>query len=208
MPAFDIPANLAFDNYTDLITAVEDWMNRGDLSGSVQAMIALAEARMRRKLESVFGEVTDSLTTTDGTAALPSDCRTLNRVVYNYYNVPRWSGFSTAALDSADYATSPFAYTVEAGQIRLWPPVDVTLTVFYQQTLTSLSEDSPTNEILSNHPDLYFFGAMMFAEGYVANDERAGLFKQLFDEGLDEVATFLRQQRYTGQLVPKIAREW
>lgn len=208
MTAFPVPDNLAFDSYGDLVTAIEDWMNRSDLSGSVQSMIALAESRMKRKLEPVFLETITTLTTTDGVVALPSDCSTVNRVVYNYYNIPRWSGFDTASLATSDYSTDPFAYTIEGNALRVWPPIDVALTVYYQPTITSLSEANPTNTILSKFPDLYFYGAMLFAEGYVANDERAGMFKGLFEEALEDVSTYLTRQRYSGQLVPKIAREW
>lgn len=208
MPAFAVPDNLAFDSYGDLVIAIEDWMNRSDLSGSVQAMIALAESRMRRKLDPVFTETTATLSTTGGVAALPTDCGTVNRVVYNYYNIPRWSGYDTAAIADDNYSTNPFAYTIEANALRVWPPINVALTVYYQPVLASLSESAPTNPILSKFPDLYFFGAMLFAEGYVANDERSAKFKALFDEAIDEVATYLTRQRYTGRLVPKIQREF
>lgn len=208
MPAFAVPDNLAFDSYGDLVTAIKDWMNRNDLSGSVQAMIALAESRMRRKLDPVFTETTTTLTTVDGVIALPTDCGSVNRVVYNYYNIPRWSGYDTAAIADENFSTDPFAYTVEANALRIWPPVSVALTVYYQPVLASLSESAPTNPILSKFPDLYFFGAMMFAEGYVANDERSASFKALFDEALMEVSEYLAKQRYTGRLVPKIQREF
>ena len=206
MTAFSVPENLAFDNYSDLTAAIAEWMDRSDLTGSVQTMIALAESRMRRKLEPVFGEATATVSTTDGTGAQPTGCAVINRIVYDNRTLPHYSSFSAGDLSDPSIYPEPIAYTVEADMIRLWPPVDGTLTVFYRQTLPQLSESSPTNTMLSSHPDLYFFGAMMFAEGYVANDNRAAMFKALFDEGLDEAALYFDRQRYSGPLAPRIAR--
>lgn len=199
---------MAFDSYAALTTAISDWMDRSDLTGSAPSMIALAESRMRRKLDPLFDETIVTVNTTTGVGTLPADVGTINRVTYNYYDLPRWSGFSMAELNDANYSTDPFAYTVEANAIRVWPPVSVALTVYYQPTITALSDTNTTNTVLAKHPDVYFYGAMMFAEGYVANDDRAALFKQLYDEALEEAATYFSRQRYTGHLVPKIKREW
>lgn len=199
MPAFSVPANLAFDSYTDLVAAISDWLNRSDLTGSAQSMIALAEARMRRELVPHFSEVSTSVTSVDGVAALPADYGTLNRVTYSSTALPQ---VSPAAALGTGSGTVPVAYTLEAGGLRLWPSGDYTVTLLYQPLLPQLSEANPTNTLLDNHPDLYFYGAMLFAEGYVANDTRAGLFKGLWDEALAEVKQFMLRQRYAGPLVP------
>ena len=50
MPVFDVPANYAFDTYDELAAAINDWLDRSDLTGTAQQMIALCEARLRREL--------------------------------------------------------------------------------------------------------------------------------------------------------------
>lgn len=208
MTIFAAGTNLAFSTYQELTAGISDWMNRSDLSGSAPQMIALTEARLRRALAPHFQEVTTTLTTVGGVVALPSDCDVLFRVIYSHDTLPRRSAFNQSDLDYNETATTPYAYTIEAGNIRLWPACDVTITVVYKQTFPALSESSPTNVILSVHPDVYFFGAMMFAEGYVSNDPRAANFKALFDEALGEVIRYIEQQRYTGPLVPRIRRQF
>lgn len=202
MPAFSVPANLAFDNYTDLVAAIRDWMDRSDLSGSVQAMIALAESRMRRTLEPYFTETSTSIRFADGQGALPDDFSTLM--------VVRGGGYTLTQIGIADAldvpkGSLPLRYTLEADRIRVWPAVDAKLTVIYRPTLLQLSEANPTNELLSMFPDTYFFGAMLFAEGYVANDSRAATFKALFDEAMEETRKFLVRQSFGGPLVPRVA---
>jgi hypothetical protein len=202
MPAFDIPANLAFDNYTDLITAIEDWMNRSDLSGSVQAMVALAEARMRRELVPYFGELSTSIACTDGVGGLPADYGTARRLVYDTRALDNVS--ATGGTNIPDSLSEPYGYSIEAGSLKLWPAVDATVTLLYQPTIPFLSEEAPTNNILSAHPDLYFFGTMLFAEGYVANDSRAGLFKGLWDEAIDSAKQYFTRQKFGGPMVPRV----
>lgn len=208
MTIFSVPANLAFDSYGALISAIDDWMDRTDLTGVAPQMIALTEARLRRKLAPYYNETTAALTTTGGVVDLPTDCAKLVRIIYDHDTLPHYSSLNVSDMDYDTSAVQPAAYTIEAGQIRLWPSCDVAISVLYQQTFPALSEDSPSNAILDLHPDVYLFGSLLFAEGYVANDSRASTFKGLFDEALDEVIAYLEGQRYTGPLSPRLRREF
>lgn len=202
MPAFSVPDNFAFDSYTDLVSAIEDWMDRSDLTGAANSMIALAESRMRRLLVPLFSEVSASVVSMDGIAALPTDFGTLNRVLYNGETL---SQLATSTAPQLLNGSRPYVYTMEANGLRVWPAGDFTLAILYQPTLPQLSEASPTNALLSQHPDLYFFGAMLFAEGYVANDNRAATFKALWDEAIAELQNYLTRQKYAGPLAPRVA---
>ena len=195
MTAFAIPSNLAFDNYADLIAAIADWMNRTDLSGSVQSMVGLCDARLRRELQPLMTETTGTVTVVDGVGTLPADCDIIRLVEYDGGRLQQVSPAFGRQYPEDD---APRGFSLEAGQLRMWPITNGTLTLVYQPKHLSLSEADPTNELLSEHPDLYFFGSMMFAEGYVANDGRASMFKSLFDEALAEVKRFLGRQRYVG----------
>ncbi len=201
MPAFSVPANLAFDDYDDLTAAIQDWMDRSDLSGSVQAMIALAEARMRRELSPLFTETTASVAVSDGLGGLPSDYGTLIRVMYSDRVLPAYSPATGAYVATS---SEPWAYSIEAGQIRLWPETDATVVLLYNPTIPALGADTPTNDLLSQHPDAYFYGSMLFAEGYVANDQRAATFKALWDECIAELKNYLVRQKFAGPLVPRV----
>lgn len=202
MPAFSVPQNLAFDSYGDLVEAINDWMDRADLTGAAQGMIALAESRMRRELTPYFSEVSANVTSVDGVAALPSDFGTLNRVIYDGQALPQLS-VSGATHVPTDYSR-PYAYTIEASGLRLWPNGDYTVTLLYQPELSQLSEATPSNTLLDKHPDLYFFGSLLFAHGYLADDSRAATFKALWDEALESAKAYFARQRFAGQLVPRV----
>lgn len=192
MTAFSVPENLAFDDYDSLVAFLNDWMDRSDLEGSADSMIALAESRMRRELSPMFYESADTVDVTDGYGTLPSDCDFVRQVAYAGKPLREVSPETGRDFTAGE---TPVAYSLEAGRIYLWPSTDVTVDVTYQAKPTRLSEASPNNTLLSQHPDLYFYGCMMFAEGYVANDRRASLFKALWDEAVDSANRFFLRQR-------------
>ena len=202
MTAFSVPANLAFDSYYELVSGINDWLDRNDLTGAAQQMIALCEARLNRELAPYFNETSLSVVTVDGFGAFPADFGTLERVVYGTRALPQISLGN--ALDVQAHS-EPYAFTIEAGQIRVWPAGNFTLTLTYRPRLVALSESSPNSDLLSAHPDLYFFGSLMFAHGYEANDSRAAMFKQLWDEAIDSARRYLTMQRFGSRLVPRPA---
>lgn len=201
MTAFLVEANAAFSTYTELVDAVNDWLDRNDLSGVAGQMIALAEARMRRHLDSLLDEKTTSLAVVDGVASLPADYSKLIRVVYDGDVLPN---FSRTAAPDVPTSSKPYGYTVESGQIKIWPASDATIEILYHPTIPQLTATAPSNGLLDRHPDLYFYGAMLFAEGYLANDSRAAMFKQLFEEALADVKVYYLKQRHGGPIVPKL----
>jgi hypothetical protein len=192
MTAFAVPANLAFESYQDLIAGINDWLDRSDLTGSAPMMIALCEARLRRELQGLAMENTASVSVVSGSANLPTDYDMMRVVTYNGQpldNVSAEIGRQFAA------GTVPVAYSLEAGALRVWPAWSGTLDLVYQAKLTPLSDENSANPVLLEHPDAYFFGSLMFAEGYLANDQRAVFFKALWDEAVASVKAFYVRQR-------------
>lgn len=201
MTAFSIPANYAFETYDDLVAALNDWLDRADLTGVAGQMVALAEARIRRSLNGYFLEASALIAVVDGSGALPDDFGSAVTVVHDGKVLPQYAP-SIGQMVAA--GSIPLAYSIEAGALRLWPSTDASVTLLYQQSLPALTSLTQTNDILDRHPDVYFFGAMLFAEGYLANDNRAVTFKNLFDEAIFETRQYLISQKFGGPLVPRL----
>lgn len=193
MTAFSVPANLAFDSYSELIAAINDWLDRSDLTGSAPGMIALCESRLRRELQSLALEGTASVSVVNGIGAIPADCDFI-RSVFDQNNATLDEASPEIGRQRAP-GQEPVSYSLEANQLRIWPAWSGTVTVLYQAKLTSLNDANSSNTILLEHPDVYFFGSMMFAEGYLANDGRLGLFKSLWDESIASLQRYYRRQR-------------
>lgn len=192
MTAFAVDANLAFQTRDELINAINDWMDRADLTGSAPAMIALCEARLRRELRPLSIETITGIAVADGAAALPADFDYMRTVIYDGNPVDEVS-----PEIGRQYGTGsiPRGYSLEAGALKTWPAITGTVTIIYQTRLPALSDANQSNELLLEHPDVYFFGSMMFAEGYLENDSRAALFKALWDEAIEGVKQFYIRQR-------------
>lgn len=190
--AFNVPETLAFDTYQQLIEALNDWLDRSDLSGSAPAMIALCEARLRRELAPLVFETTQGVTVTDGVGAFTTGFDKIRAVFANGEPLDEVAPDIGRQFAAGEY---PQGYSLEANQIRIWPAWTGAINVLYQGRLPALSEANPSNDVLLQHPDVYFFGSMMFAEGYLANDDRAALFRALWVEAIEGLKQFYKDQR-------------
>ena len=205
MPVFNVPDNYAFDNYTKLVAAINDWLDRSDLTGVAQQMISLAEARMNRELSPLFRETSASLVTVAGFAALPANTGQVRRVTYAgaaLRSLPQLS--AVEAVNIPITYVEPYAYTLEQGGIMLWPQGAFTISVLYVPLLANLTAANPSNDLLSLHPDLYFFGTLFWGEVYEADDPRAARVKALWDEALQSAKVFFTKQKFGGPLVPRV----
>ena len=207
MPVFSVPENLAFDSYSALVAGINDWLDRSDLTGVAQQMIALCEARLQRELSPLFQEVSTTIIATNGVGVLPTDTGMVRRVFYTgqFRNRALPQVSAAAALDIPISYTEPYAYSLEAGNINLWPAKTFTVGLLYLPLLARLSAANPNSTLLSQHPDVYFFGSLMFAHGYEANDRRAATFKALWDEAIQSAKVFFTKQKFGGPLVPRVA---
>ena len=106
-----------------------------------------------------------------------------------------------AAYPSSPAAT-PRVFTVEGSVLKFRPIDDTALELDYFQKIPALASgsDSGTNWLLAAHPDLYLFGALVEAETFGVNDERAPLWKGRRDEIFDEVEKLSNRTRGTGAI--------
>ena len=184
---------MAIDSYFTLQTAVENWLDRDDLSGRITEFISLAEARIARRLR-VRGVEERSTTTMVGGQeyyTLPSDFITARSVKINSSPV-RVLKYKTPAQISAMYPTSSSGssvhYTIIGLEIQLKPAPDSTdtLEVAYFTKLPALTDSNTTNWLTANAPDLLLYGSLLEAEAYLINDPRIAVWKSGFDESILE----------------------
>ena len=202
MTAFIINSNLAFENYEELIDSINAWLDRDDLDNACPQFIALAEDKIRKRIEPYFLEVSTTLVTDEqGYSALPTDFKQIKRVLED--GEPIYQRGITAIGDMTEDTTCVAAYTIEREGLRVWPAAVQTLQVLYQPLLPRLSAGNPTNRLLDLFPSVYFYGSMMFALAYLEDDDRAASFRALFEESIEEVAKYYREQRQAGPMVAR-----
>lgn len=175
---------MALDTNANLQTAVLNWLIRpGDalISPSVPDMIVLFEVEARDRLKTRFNEAQTTLTTVAGNprVTLPADYWELRSIKIEGVPTGRPVYMTPEQMDetwTGDQKDQPVNYTIEGLTLRLAPTPDTAYTIDlgYMQGLTGLASlgDGGTNWLLTRYPDLYLFGTLAEAEGFIADDER------------------------------------
>ena len=195
---------MSLQTYTDLTAALGSWLQRSDLAALLPNFVQLFEACANRRLRVRQQEATIALTPSGGAAALPSDYLAWRRLT--------WTGNPRQELSLAEPswlqaaypdlpAGIPKVFTIEGGNILTMPldPSNVALELVYFQQIPALAANS-TNWLMSQHPDLYLFGALTEAQAYPVNPDTAALWKARRDELFDEIERLSNKSRGAGSI--------
>jgi hypothetical protein len=192
---------MAITTYAELVAAVGNWLDHNLFAARIPEFIALFEAAANRRLRVREQEATATLTPASGAVALPTDYLAWRRVT--------WTGAPRVELQyvhpsylQAAYPSSPTdvprIFTIEGGTLKIRPLDTTPLELDYMQKIPPLSDSTTTNWLLAAHPDLYLFGALVEAEGFGVNDERAPQWKLRRDEIFDEIEKLSNKTRGAG----------
>jgi hypothetical protein len=186
---------VAITTYATLVTAVENWIERDDLTDRIPEFIALAEGIANRKLDTrqmftrsaafTIDSVTETLPT--GFAGVVSFKLNSAEPKPLFYRKPddfddlREAGFQSQG--------EPRFYT-EIGETFVFSPTPdsaYTATLVYRTTLTALSESNASNWLLAAYPDVYLHGAMAFAHQYLEDAQMEAKFMAAFLAGISDI---------------------
>lgn len=157
----------AISSYTDLVTELRDLQDNDAYSASAIARaVRKAEAYFARKLRLSDMEVTQTLTVTDATAVLPTNCRELRAVIWQgsgrEYPLDHMSLAALADHYGGQTGSEPFAYAREGQTLRFAPVASGSARIVYYADLNPLSDAEPSNWLLLAAPDLYVAGSQYY----------------------------------------------
>lgn len=195
---------MAISTYSELKTALPDWMARGDISGNVEDMIKLAEARLNRVLKPVVTDLT--LTGTANSRRIDISANNVVEPIALFLN--ETSGWEREIVKKAD---GTFRYLDDSGEPRFWAVDDNCTYIDFDRKLSeastfrfrasqrfALSDSAPTNWLLSKHPDVYLLAPLVWGGAYIKDFAYASTLKGALDEAMAEVRNVLsRQNRST-----------
>ena len=178
---------MAITNFDELVKQVIDWSHREDLSTKIVDFITLAENAMYsndgevltvRSMESV------SLAATAGQyVALPDDfesARSVRLVTSGGGGKLRFQAPEQMYKEPSTGKPSFFAIIGNEIQFDRVPDSEYTLEVQYYRKAAQLSTTNQTNEILTNHPSIYLYGALAQVFIYSQDDQQTSKYLQLF----------------------------
>ena len=107
-----------------------------------------------------------------------------------------------------DVSGTPRSYAIVDGSITFAPGnVTTPITMLYRRRLPALTAASPTNWLLTLAPDVYLYGALTQAEGFLAEDDRVAGWKSMFDEAIAELRMDGARRKWgAGPIAPRINR--
>jgi len=202
---------MAISNYTELKTAVANWLDRDDLTDRIPEFIALAEARFNRVLRLRSMEVKYTADTVAGqrNLALPASYIQMRNFQVNTSPLTTLSYVTPEIYDrvwGGSTSGTPKFYTILANEVSFGPIPATIMEVemlFYKKfdnlaSATTSGYPDSINWLLTNAPDIYLYGTMLEAEPFIMNDERVPLWAQALQQGVSDLQEQDNKDRHSG----------
>jgi hypothetical protein len=196
---------MAISNYTELKTAVANWLDRDDLTDRIPEFIALAEARFNRvlRLRSMEVKYTANTVAAQRNLALPTNYIQMRNFQVNTSPLAILSYVTPEIYDrlwGGSTQGTPEFYTILADEVSLGPiPASVQeVEMLFYKKFDNLSGSVATNWMITNAPDIYLYGSMLEAEPFIMNDERVPLWAQALQQGISDLQEQDNKDRHSG----------
>lgn len=187
---------MALSTYDELVTSVIKWSKRKDLDLLIPDFIQLAEGEMFDNPDEILQvRVSEKTSTATAVGTEPNASRFL-ALPRNFTNQ---RDFKITVSDSnLDLRyQSPSAMRVRSGtgtpcfftvtdeiELDVVPDQDYTLTMKYFAEFDPLTTLNQTNEILTNNPNIYLYGALKQSFIYQEETDQATIYDGLFTDAI------------------------
>ena len=196
---------MAISTYSELKTAIANWLDRSDLTDVIPDIIALAETRHKRdfKIRRMETRVTANTIADTEYYTLPDDYIAMRNIKLNTDTKTPLEFLTPEIMDRLQAGSSvgkPKAYSIKGNTIQLRPIPDgvYEIEIAYYKTFTALSDSNTTNDMLTHHPDAYLYGALVEAEPYLQNDKRLQVWAGLYDRAKEDIIKSNERDRHSG----------
>lgn len=182
---------MAITTYSELQTAIGNWLNRTDLTSRIPEFIALAEADMRRNLRNDLTIANDVMAAGSASMTIAgiSGIVEIRGVWYNtstYQYALKQTTLENLATLKRTGSGVPLYYAVGEDTLYFDIAADTAyaIQILAYASFTALSTGNTTNAILTSSPDLYLYGALKEAELYLEHDERNPIWAQKYQQAV------------------------
>ena len=196
---------MALTTYSELKTAIANWLDRSDLDDRIPEFIQLAEARQRRDFKSRRMETRVTANTIADTEyySLPDNFVAMRNIQLNTDPKTSVEYLTPEQMDRVRAGSNtgkPKAYSIIGNNFQLRPIPDAVyeIEMLYYKYFTALSDSNTTNDMLTYHPDLYLYGALVEAEPYLQNDKRIQTWAGFYDRAKQDLITTNERDRHSG----------
>jgi len=195
---------VAISTFGELKTAVENWLADTNLTARIPEFITLGEGRIysdpRLTKLRAFENTTD-LTISSSTVSLPDRYIGARRLFIDGSPRRRVEFFAPEAFHERNLSTqtgAPKMVTIEGENLVFGPDPDTTYTgkfLFYN-SLARFSDDSDTNTLLTNTPNLYLYSALIETAPFLGDDPRIQVWAAMYDSIVENLNKQNRMDRF------------
>ena len=185
---------MAISTYTELKASIASWLNRDDLTANVPDFIALAESSINNEIRHWRMETRAETTVDSQFTGIPSDWLATQRFHLvnsgtTSLNFMALSPMQEARAARNDAAGTPTNYSLNSSQFELMPTPDgeYSAILMYYAKIPALTDDNQSNWLLTHHPDIYLYGALLHSAPYLKEDERAQTWAALYTAAVARV---------------------
>jgi hypothetical protein len=202
---------MAITNYSQLQTAVANWLSRSDLTSLIPDFITLAETKFNRALRCREMEAISSLSPVNGVVALPSDFLQFRRIYLNIatpiqleYLPPEQFYLKYPILTSGNYNPSRY-FTIQGGNLYLSDTTTTnSLSVLYYQRIPDLATNT-TNWLLTYNQDVYLYATLAEASNKTKNINDYQKYNALTQGVIDQLMDSDKHGKFSGSAMRVIA---
>jgi hypothetical protein len=195
---------MAISSYSELKTAVANWLARTNLTAYVPDLIMMGEFRIYRDLRVREMEVSFTSTISSGVIAVPSGYEELKYAYIDGTPVQRLTKkdagwiYEYYPLRSSDGKPQIIAREVDNFIFGPFPDSDYTVKGTYYKRLDALSDENPTNWLITNAPDLALAATLAEAEAFIKNDERIVIWEAKYQVIKKQIELKDKMETYSG----------
>jgi hypothetical protein len=152
--------------YSELKTAIADYLHRTDLTTQIPQFIERAEANLFREINIKDLRISVTGTTTGEYITLPADFSEVVKVTCSYGGTEYNLDYGSKQFNPS--VTAPMQYVLENNKLRLFgTSTGQAYTLYYTPKMGALSDSNTTNWLLANASDLYLYASSLEAARYM-----------------------------------------
>lgn len=196
---------MAITTYTELQSAITDFLNRDDLSSVAPTFISLAEADIQRRVRHWRMEKRSTAELDTQYSAIPADFVEVIRMYITSGDTKPLELISQGELldrkrKNLNTSGSPSYYAITAGEIEVFPVPDGTydLELYYISRIPALSDSNTSNWLLEQYQDAYLYGALVHSAPYLKDDARTQMWAALYQSAIDAINAESERSKFGG----------
>jgi hypothetical protein len=201
---------VSITTYSELKSAIANWLNRDDLTAVIPDFISLAEARIARDVRHWKQEKRVTADMDERYENLPNDWLEIKQVQLS--SGGKILSISSSEMEdrraASDAGGKPRFMRLTADQIELYPTPDAAyeVTMQYYARIPALSDLEPDNWLLRDAPDVLLYASLMQSAPYLVDDARTQIWAQLYQTAVDALNAENEKARTAGPLSMGVPR--